>query len=111
MNKVEFVEWLEEEMRVKNISRAELARLSGISPPQISKILNMQSAPSENSLSAIAHAVGYPPETVFRLAGLLPDTGEETSDLQELKHLYSNASDQTKAEILDFVRYKSKKQI
>ena len=106
MNKIIFVEWLQNEMRVKNISQAELARLSGISPPQISKILNMQSAPSENSLSAIAHAVGYPPETVFRLAGLLPTSEEETPDLQELKHLYSKASDKIKAEILDFVRYK-----
>src|SRR3989337_3917156 len=52
----DFAEWLEKELIEQKVTQAELSRRSGISPSQISKILNMQSSPGPEACPAIARA-------------------------------------------------------
>ena len=68
-----FSEWLQEELRIKDLSQADLARKSGITPSQISRIISGNRGVGEEALTAIAYALGYPPEEIFRKAGLLPE--------------------------------------
>jgi transcriptional regulator with XRE-family HTH domain len=108
MNVIGFSEWLKNELEIRGMSQADLARDSNISAPQISRIISMHSSPGENTLRAIAHAFSYPPDFVFRKAGLLPEISEDPPELQELRNLYLSASKNIQHEILDFARYKIK---
>lgn len=73
MNTEDFREWLNNEIKLRGFSLAELARLSGVSKGAISNILNGHRNPTAESLEGIAHALGLPAETVYRKAGLLPE--------------------------------------
>jgi transcriptional regulator with XRE-family HTH domain len=68
-----FADWLLDELKERGWSQADLARASHLSRTAISNYLSQQrSNPDEAALRAIASAFDYPPETLFRAAGLLP---------------------------------------
>lgn len=67
-----FPDWLRERLKDKGWTNAELARQSGISPAQITRVLNGDRGFGEQSLTAIAKAFNLPAEEVFRIAGTLP---------------------------------------
>lgn len=78
MGMAEFSKWLRRKMEERDISQAELARRSGVSPSQVSKIYNGTSFLSVDACSAIARALELPPELVFRAAvGLSTASGAE----------------------------------
>ncbi len=104
-----FVNWLLNEMDKRGMSQADLARASGLSKTAISKIISESRAPGHEASSAIAKAFNFPPEIVFRKAGLLPEKGEEPPELKELTHLYLTASEEVQEDILEYARFKSRK--
>lgn len=69
-----FAEWLREQMDARELSQADMVRLSrdAISNAQISRILSGQRKPGEDTLNGIARAFGLSPVQVYRAAGLLP---------------------------------------
>src|SRR4030042_5134136 len=67
-----FAEWLQEELTKRRMSKRDLAIKAGLDPGIITRVINMQRMPGAGSLNAIAKALDYPPEFVFRQAGLLP---------------------------------------
>ena len=74
-----FTKWLDGELEKKHWSRQELARQAGknASHPKISLTLAGKRAITWDFCLAIAGPLGYRPEDVFRIAGLLPAEGEK----------------------------------
>jgi transcriptional regulator with XRE-family HTH domain len=54
-----------------SLKQNQLATRSGISPSQISRILKLESVPSQDAIKSIAHALRIDPELAFRTAGIL----------------------------------------
>jgi transcriptional regulator with XRE-family HTH domain len=82
-----FSDWLEEEMNTRSWSRAELARRSGISAPQITRLLNREQNPGRESIEAIANALHLPIETVYRAAGIIRTRPNEDEEWEVWKGL------------------------
>ncbi len=104
MDMIKFADWLQETLDERGLSRADLSRLSGISPSQISKILNLQSAPGKTALQSIALALKVPQETLYRKAGLIDEKGEFDETLAEANHLLSELPDDIQQEALALIR-------
>ena len=112
-NKGNFVEWLEEEMQKRNWRPAELAHAAGLYSATLSRILNGDRQPGPDVCLAIAKAFELPPESVFRMAGLLPMLPGPDRDpmLQEIYDLVRNMNAEERQEILEYTlfRYRRKK--
>ncbi len=67
-----FRDWLQDEMNKRDISQAELSRLTGITPAQISRIMSDSRGVGEKTIRSIADGLRIPIDEVFRAAGLLP---------------------------------------
>jgi transcriptional regulator with XRE-family HTH domain len=98
-----FGSWLQSEMNKKHLSQADVARLTGMTTGGVSFLINETRKPSPDTLNAIAHAFKYPPEFVFRIAGLLP---KETPTDEELEFLFSQLQPDEQDEIKEIVRMK-----
>lgn len=81
--KQSFADWLLNELQNREMSQADLARLSGITTAQISRIISGGRKPGDVALNGIARAFRMPPEKVFELAGLLPPSSDK--DLSPIK--------------------------
>lgn len=86
-DKIAFAKWLNEELEVRSWSQSELARRSGLGRAIISKALMGDTNPQPDTLSAIARALSVPPESVFRVAGLLPGAPPISEDMEEAIHI------------------------
>lgn len=71
-NSLAFGDWLQGELNNRGWDQAELARRSGISTAQISRIVTGGRQPGRSSIDGIARALRLPPEDVLRQAGILP---------------------------------------
>ncbi|HEY4761633.1 MAG TPA: helix-turn-helix transcriptional regulator [Thermoguttaceae bacterium] len=105
----DFAEWLEKELIEQKVTQAELSRRSGISPSQISKILNMQSSPGPEACTAIARALDLPEEEVFRHAELLSPKTEDAPNLAEWVHLFLSADPAERDRMLELARVLSRR--
>lgn len=105
MSKVEFIEWLEHILNDRGMSRADLARASGLSAPHISRILNGEQSPGNEAIVSIARAINKPPEEVFRrVVGLRPVDPPEN---EELNYLFDMLPEEAKKEYLQMLRYRA----
>ena len=93
-------DWLREKMEEKGMIAAALARKSGVSEGQISRLLSGNRGVSELSLRAIAKALGIPPEEVFRKAGFLPPVPPHTEQHQQLTYLFDQMDTEKRADLL-----------
>ena len=71
-----FSEWLRKEINDRNWTQAELAERSSVPNATISRIINNTRDPGPEIANKLAKALNYPPELLFRKAGLLPETKE-----------------------------------
>ena len=76
-----FGDWLLQRLKEKGWTQSELARRAGLSRGTLSNIINGERGVGENTLIAVAHVLGYPPETVFRAAGILPPAKDRTPEI------------------------------
>lgn len=65
----EFTTWLDQELRKKKWTRADLARHASYSQATLSLVFSNDRAPSIELCYAIARALDLPAEMVFRAAG------------------------------------------
>jgi transcriptional regulator with XRE-family HTH domain len=73
-----FISWLDQELSSRNWSDYQLAKKAGISHSVISKARS-SSPPKWDACLAISKALNVSPITVFRKAGLLPASKDDTS--------------------------------
>lgn len=101
-----FTDWLEEQMRQRAWSQAELARRAGVTQSAISLILSGSRQPGEDVSNALAKALKIPPEEVFRAAGLLPPSRNENKKINELAHLAGELPDAELENVLEFAKHR-----
>jgi transcriptional regulator with XRE-family HTH domain len=104
MDKFEFIEWLEDQLKQLGMNRADLARASGLSATHITRILNGEQTPGVDGILAIAKGITKPPEEVFRrVAGLSRPEQDPVGD--EAVYLISLLPNSRKRQVLDYLRY------
>jgi transcriptional regulator with XRE-family HTH domain len=105
--KIYFAQWLRDEIRVRRMSQAELARRANLSPAAVSKTLNQKSFPGWEACLAYAKALGLPPETVLRAAGLLPEERDDHGRVEDeiMDYKYRELSVEDKGKVLQFIEF------
>ena len=101
---MDITQWLIEEVNKRGWSFRELGRRAGLSSGAISKIITGVSLPRWEFCRKVALAFNVPAEKVFRLAGLLPPEPKETTNMREMKHLFSQLSPKDQKRFIVFVR-------
>lgn len=98
--------WLQSEMANRDWTQSDLARISGLHRAIISKIVLGGSKPTPETLEAIAKAFKLPPEQVYRVAGILPQTPDVDEETEKIVYESQDLTDQEKEEVLAFIRMK-----
>lgn len=115
MDLAAFAEWMREELKRQNMTQADLVRGSGLSVAQISRIMNMRSEPSKDSLTAIAQGFKLPPELVYQKAAIftasMPPDARIDPVATEMATLFLKLSSQDRDIILTLARYLYARQI
>ena len=100
--------WLLLEAEERGWSQSELARRAGLSRTAVNDIINGKAFPGPDFCRAIARALGYPQEFVFRLAGLIDDPAPPGSSPETiaLAQLLAQLPPEDREEILTLVKLK-----
>ena len=108
--KLDFVDWLWNELDRRSWSQAQLARKAEVTRSVINSVLNRKSFPGVEVCRGIAYAFSLPPEEVFRKAGLLPDL-KETKGLaiRTLAKIMEKLTDEQQEEIINYAEYQLSK--
>jgi transcriptional regulator with XRE-family HTH domain len=90
--KMKFSDWLIEEMKGRDWSNSELARRAKITRQAVGYYVGGR-IPDSEAIEKIAKALGYPLETVYRAAGILPPEAEKREILEKIRHELERLSD------------------
>lgn len=101
----EFIDWLNQEMRARNWSIRNTARMAEISHGSLSNIIN-GAKPSFETCLALAEAFQDDPIFVMRLAHLLPPAAGQLKLLQRIGHILEKIPETDQEEIIDFMQLK-----
>jgi transcriptional regulator with XRE-family HTH domain len=101
-----FTAWLTQQLQEKDLSMRELARRGKISHTTISLVISGERKPTYEFCVGIAKGLGLPPDEVLALAGKLPKSPELTPELQEWIYIFEQLTDEDRAELMQFGRYK-----
>lgn len=104
---VSFAEWLLQELEYREWTQADLSRKSGVSTGQITRVVNGQRGLGKDSLTAIAKALEYPPEKVYRIAGFLPPAIDLNEEIETILHEVSKLPKADQQEVLAYIRMKN----
>ena len=106
-----FKPWLLQELKTRSWRRVDFARRAGLSMASLSDVLNGIYRPGPDMCTAIAQALGEPPEKVFRLAGLLPPLpAAEDELLPELIEIFKRLTPEKRREVSDYARWQLQRQ-
>jgi transcriptional regulator with XRE-family HTH domain len=107
--KNDFGKWLEQEMEKREWNASILARKSGIDAGNLSRVITGVRNAGPDMCQAIAKGLGYPVDTVYRQAGLLPQAanGEEMAQLEEIAR---NLSPEERRELLEYALWRYRRQ-
>jgi transcriptional regulator with XRE-family HTH domain len=107
MGKITFIEWLAEIMKSKGKSKADLARSSGLSPAQITRITTGEQGPGIDTIVALARALDIPATEVFKkAAGLIDQPNEKTLTEATIDELLGKFSKDEQEEFLESLQMK-----
>ncbi len=103
----DFVTWLTKEMEDRGWNNSELARRAGLVPSAISQVIAGNRGTGPEFCRSVARALGLPPETVFRKAGLLPGLPgpEEDVTFGELLDVVRNLSVEERVMVLELAEF------
>lgn len=106
MSKVDFNDWLIEEMNRRDWSQADLARRSGLSSAGLSRILSGRRGIGYDACVSISDALDLPIEIVLRKAGFLPEDGAPShiSD-QIIAYKVAELPQHQKDQVLQFIEF------
>jgi len=109
-----FKAWVEEERKRRGWSYRELARQSNVSQSLISRVLSDDMPATADFCIKIAQALEVSPETLMRLAGILPPASPaspaDNTVLQELVELARNLPPDQQQQVLEYIRFISRSQ-
>jgi len=101
-----FSEWLLQELEKREWSQSKLAKMANIKKSTISRIIRGERGVGKSVGKAIAGALNYPPEVVFRMANILDPVPEKTAQSEELNYLFAKLPDDEKEDLLDYLHIK-----
>ena len=102
---MDFAEWLIKELRNRGWTQADLARESGLTSGGIAHLVNRTRNPTAESCKVIARALRYPPEIVFRAAGLLPSKPAADELAERAEHLYNLLAPENQYKALEYLEF------
>ena len=79
---MDLISWLQQEIDTRGWGQAELARRSGVTPGQISRLLNGTRKAGPELCISIAKGLGLPREEVFRMRGWLLNESEKEAKVK-----------------------------
>lgn len=106
----DFVTWLNTEMDRRGWNYSELARRAGLNASTLSKAISGYNRPGLELCVGVAEALGVPPETVMRRAGLLPKSAEDDPAFAEIVDILRNVSRKELLNILEYVAFRYERQ-
>ena len=101
----EFIEWLMDQLNQREWTQADLVRRSGLTSAAVSRIVSGLRRPGTEACTAIANAIDLPPETVYRIAGLLPPESPLETELKEVNYRLSQLEPYERFEAIQFIRF------
>ena len=104
--KNKFAEWLQYELDDRGWSQADLSRFSNVTTGAISRVMSGTRNPGTDFCISIARALKVEPESVFRIAGLLPPKYEVDPRLEEINTILPQLPERDQKEIVELVRLK-----
>lgn len=105
---IQFSTWINDQLRERKWTQADLARESGLTRQAIGYYLSGKSkSPDPEALTSIARALNFPPTRVFRAAGILPPAPEVSEEIEMILNEVARLPKEDQEEILAFVRMKS----
>jgi transcriptional regulator with XRE-family HTH domain len=102
-DRIDFSQWLQEQMNERGLSQSDLARLAGVTRSSINGILVGTRGPGPDLCNAIARGLKLPPEVVFRAAGLLPPKPNAEPTVEEASYKLSQLPDWQQKIVLRFI--------
>lgn len=102
----ELRDWLSQELNQRGWSHNELARRAGVAQSAVSGTLSGNRKAGTEFCVKVASALDEPPEKLLRLAGILPTSPLQDSQLQELIDLIKNLSPENRQDVLDYIRFR-----
>jgi transcriptional regulator with XRE-family HTH domain len=109
-NQGDLVDFLLREMSVKKLVPADITRRSGLSPSQVSKVLNRESPAGSRAIECFAKTLDLPVTILLQYAGKLPKLTNSDPREQELVHLFGMMSAENRDDTIDYARMKLEKQ-
>lgn len=101
-----FSDWLENQIRERGISPADLSRSSGKAPAILSRVLNGERNPAPETIAAICNGLGIPVEEGYRAAGLIPFKQKADEAIERGKHTLENyRSPETRERALEYLEF------
>jgi transcriptional regulator with XRE-family HTH domain len=91
--------WLDQ----RGWNQAELARRTNVTTSYVSLVFRGKRNPSGKFLIAIARALGMPPDSALRAAGLMPPDLTPNTLVRQITHLVSNLPPEEQRTVLEFV--------
>lgn len=103
--RVDFADWLSEQMKANALTPASLARHSGMSEGAISHIFSGRRKPGFEFCVSIAPALRQKPEAVLRAAELLPPLAENDQVLEQFSHKLGLLPPEGQKHVLEFLDF------
>ena len=101
-----FPQWILEQMESREWRQAELARQSGLSRTAISDVISGKTTAGYHLCVSIGTALEMSPESVMRVAGLLPPYPDIDEDIKQILDEVSKLPKRDQEEVLAFIRMK-----
>jgi len=98
-------EWILQELEARGWKQADLARAAHLDSAVISNLITGNRNPGIETCTAIARAFHYPPEMVFRIAGLLPKAAEPSAVYEVLAYRLAELTPEQTNEVLLFIEF------
>jgi transcriptional regulator with XRE-family HTH domain len=105
----EFIDWLNIEIKKRNLGIRETASKVGVSHPTNSDIVTNGKKPSLDTVLKLAKAFEKSPVFLARLAGLIPPEPEYIPLLDEWNSVFYELTPEDQQEILEIARMKANK--
>jgi plasmid maintenance system antidote protein VapI len=103
-------QWLKDLLDDVDMTPAELSRATGIDSAVISNIMNGRRGVGPDVAKKISTALKLPPETVYRMAGILPTKPSEDKHAAELRQIYEELNTGNREDLIDYARLKMEQQ-
>lgn len=94
---MDFVSWIEDELEKREWSRSDLARKSGVTPTQVTRVLSRKQGPGQDFIEGIARAFNLPLDVVYQKANLLPTKNKRDELEEEASYLFAKLKDKRTA--------------